>query len=152
MHAETLLAAALGVAPIIYAGRGWARFLRPARWPIVRAVITRSNLVEIDIDIGEGSIKGWEPRIQFTYAVGAERRSGSCISLDEKGFQYTNHLSAQRFIARYPVGQDVPLHLSHEGQAALLADVSWNRKSHYLAWGAFGALVFGLAVFLATLP
>jgi hypothetical protein len=31
--------------------------------------------------------------------------------------------------------------------AVLFADVNWARKSHYLAWTVFGALLLGLAAF-----
>jgi hypothetical protein len=136
---------------LVYAWQGWRNFRRPAGWTKLPARVVKSWLAEIEIDIGEGSIKGWEPRIMFSYVGRGGPRTGTQLSLDEKGFQYSNHSAALRFLGRFPPGTEVVAHVPPSGGAVMLVDISWARKSHYLACAVSGFLLAILAAFFIVL-
>jgi hypothetical protein len=137
---------------LAYAVWGWRRFRRPAGWSRFPARVVKSWIAEIEIEGGDGPIKGWEPRIMFTFVGRDGPRTGTQLSLDEKGFQYGNHSAALRFLGRFPPGTEVVAHVPPSGGAVMLADVSWHRKSHYLAWAVLSFLLAAAAAFFATLP
>jgi hypothetical protein len=137
---------------LVYACWGWRTYRRPAGWTKRPARVVKSWLAEIEIHGGEVPIPGWEPRIEFSYTGVEGPRTGSRLSLDEKGFQYTSHRQALRFLGRFPPGTEVVAHVSPRGEAVMLADVSWHRKSHYLAWAVLSLLLAAVAAFFASLP
>jgi hypothetical protein len=142
---------AMAVPLFVYSAWGWRNYRRPAGWPKRPARVVKSWLAEIEIDYGEGSIKGWEPRIVFSYAGSGGPKTGACLSLDEKGFQFHRHGAAQRFLGKYPPGAEVVVHVSPRGEAVLLAEVNWYRKSHFLAWAVLGLLLVALAAFFMAM-
>ena len=153
----SMTAAAIGifvmaVPLLVYAWQGWRNFRRPSGWTKVPARVVKSWLAEIEIDVGEGTVKGWEPKIVYSYTGGAGPRTGNRLSLDEKGFQYRSQRLALRFIGRFPPGTEVVAHVAPHGESVMLADVNWDRKSHYLAWAVLGSLLVGAAAFFASLP
>jgi hypothetical protein len=143
---------AMAVPLLVYAVWGWRNFRRPAGWTRLPARVVKSWLVEIEIDNGEGTTRGWEPRIVYSYAGSDGPRTGTRLCLDEKGFQYRSHFLALRFLGRFPPGTEVVAHVSSQGDVVMLADVSWDRKSHYLAWAVLSGLLAAAAAFVASLP
>jgi len=141
----------LAIPLLAYGIRGWRNFRRPAGWNKLPARVVRSWLAEIEIDNGEGTTRGWEPRIVYSYTGSDGLRSGTRLSLDDKGFQYHSHFLALRFIGRFPPGTEVVAHVPPHGEPVMLADVSWDRKSHYLAWAVLGVLLVVVAAFFITL-
>ena len=152
MPVATIVCLMMAVPLLAYAVWGWRMFKRPAGWSKLPARVVKSWLAEIEIDSGEGTTKGWEPRIVYSYAGSDGLRTGTRLSLDEKGFQYLNHRHALRFLSRFPPGTEVVAHVPPSGGAVMLADVNWYRKSHYLAWAVLSLLLAAAAAFFATLP
>jgi hypothetical protein len=139
--AVAFIALAVIALPLIaYAAVMLQRLRAWRHWQPTRGVVVRSWLVDTEVP-GTDSLPAWQVRVVY-------ERTGSVLSPDPGAYRFTSHRKALRYLARWPAGAEVTVHVASDGRVALTTRVDWERMSHFLAAGLGGLIVLGFGGFL----
>jgi hypothetical protein len=143
-----VLAMALIAVPLMaYTVAMLMRQRRPRAWRPVPGKVVRSWLAETVLP-GSENVPAWYVRVLYDYPWEGGTRTASTLNADPHAFRFVSRRRALRCLARWPAGAEVPVYVSHRGEAVLTRRVEWHRMSHYLATGLGGLVALGLTVFL----
>ena len=117
-------------------------------WSRTDAQILKSQIDRIQIDIGEGSVTGYQPRITFEYEFNGQRTQSSNLCPDPRAYEFDDYVKAQKFLQSYETGNTVRVFVSGNNNAVLLNEFDWHRKSHYFAVFLSGILIAAIDTFL----
>jgi Protein of unknown function (DUF3592) len=139
-----LLFSSTGAMLLGYAGRQWRRVLLARRLPLIDAVIVKNEMLELHEPMAGNDDKLYQPKITFSAYVGGHKVISNTLCPDPDAYKFMNVLHAIASVNQYAAGTLVQARLVNESEPALMlvADVDRNRKLHYLAWAAFGVLVW----------
>lgn len=134
----------IGAPLVVYGWVCWRKVLVARRFPYIEAIIVESRIADIEIDIGETSAKGFQPKITFTAWVNGHKVISDVLCPDASAYRFFNYQHASAFARRYPVGTLVQARQSNvlTTDLLLLSEVDWDRKSHYLGIAGLGIFVW----------
>lgn len=141
--------AVLGLPLIALSAWYWARWRRARGWPRVPATVLRCRLREFTLSGGDGPIPAWQPEVEFRFVHAGQERTGTRLCADERAWIFTSHHRALGAVARFRPGRELQARLAPSGEAVLVDDVDWARKSHYLGVGGGGLLLLAAGLALA---
>jgi hypothetical protein len=144
-----LLFSCTGAMLLGYAGKQWRNVLVARKLPLIDAVIVKNEMIELYEPMAGNEDKLFQPKITFSAYVSGHKVASNTLCPDPDAYKFMNVLQAIASVNHYAAGTLVQARLVSESEPALIliADVDRNRKLHYLAWAAFGVLVW-----LAMIP
>jgi hypothetical protein len=151
MWPQFLVFVCIGALLIAYAVTAALFYRKSRKWVCKQGQVVSTDLEEFP---GVGRFTRysiWRPRIHYSYETDKVQKFDSKLALDKHSYEFVNKGAAQKFLEQYPKHRSVPVYLSANGDAVLLNDIDWPRKSHYLAIGLAGVLIATLGLALAVL-
>jgi Protein of unknown function (DUF3592) len=141
----------LGAPFVAYGWYSWSKVRLARTFAMVEATILESKIVEIQIDEGEGFVKGYQPQIRFSAIVNGQNVTSTRLCPDAKAFQFFSYQQARAFVDQYAIQSLVMVCCSNNDPRELLlkSDVDWARKSHYLGVAGLGLCIW-IAMFGLT--
>jgi hypothetical protein len=127
-----------------YSIEQWQKVLSARKLPLIDAVIVKNEIFVLHEPMAGYDDKLYQPKITFSADVKGCRVFSDTLCPDSEAYKFMDVLQAIASVNHYPKGTLVQASLVDELKPALMliADVNRNRKSHYLAWAAFGVLVW----------
>jgi uncharacterized protein DUF3592 len=141
---ETIaLTIALAVVAVLFIARGiWGlrRLTEISSWPVVDGTVVAPGLHEFPYNEGGPSHR---PKLTYSYVIDGKTYRSSRLGITVDAFDIFSRESAQAFLARFPPGSRVEVHVSPDNPSFSVIDegAPQRKRNHFLTLVASGALI-----------
>jgi hypothetical protein len=143
-YLDILLFFIIGAMLIAYPSRMWLRVLAARKLPMIDGIILGKDILEIPEPMAGWEDKRYQAKISFSAIVNSITVVSSILCPDLEAYKYVSASRAAASVSQYIVGAPVKVRVLSQTPPALMltAQLDSQRQRHYLAWGAFGVLVW----------
>ena len=149
MWPSVLIFVCVGLLLIGYAAISAVSARKSREWISVTGQVISCEIEELEVIGARYSL--WRPCIHYSYEFEGHRKTSSKLALDNLSHRFEARGKAQKFLEKYPKDKILSVYLSSDGDAVLINDIDWPRKSHYLAIGLAGLIVLASGMAFALI-